>query len=327
MVSRSSLELLIILNSLNIFPDIKLDTNQPNKFMSVKGDPRYHNTSSLVGKAVHDTEQKTRIYKSNNEMPSEAKRAHEREEQLLVNQRARLRKKSSENNPGGPRASHGPLPSELEAVRQHLRHVQLDNHRESGIGDRVMDLTNNNVPDSTTKKHHGMVNGFGKRGEENMKYSAVDKDVSDPYAFIQDDSNAFQVYAEINDNPNYAGKRSIAESSSVSSSSYYADIDEVVQEMTDLANQAAFDEKLWTPSGNQCQQENLGEEICQDIPAHGTFSTTKIEDLYKQVLLLQILVSRAGWDNIFERVFFFLRWECRRLADVLRSCRTSYPWQ
>lgn len=149
------------------------------------------------------------------------------------------------------------LPSELEAVRQHLRHVELEEHKDHGdISNRVLDYTNNNAPGLYSMNNHvkdansrkvdektayntlGIINGNGQ--DYNIYNCPMPAQNSG-----EKDGSDFHDYSEIQESQRGNGYTSRADSSSISSSNYYADIEEVTKEMFDLADdQMVFDEKF-----------------------------------------------------------------------------------
>lgn len=212
-----------------------------------------HNTSSVVGEAIHKTEQKTKLQKAEKGMSPETSREHEAREKLLRQQRAKLRR-SGRNT---MQSDKGHLPSELEAVRQHLRHVELEEHKDHGdISNRVLDYTNNNAPGLYSMNNHvkdansrkvdektayntlGIINGNGQ--DYNIYNCPMPAQNSG-----EKDGSDFHDYSEIQESQRGNGYTSRADSSSISSSNYYADIEEVTKEMFDLADdQMVFDEKF-----------------------------------------------------------------------------------
>ena len=157
------------------------------------------NTASLVGRAVHKTETRAKenaIEKGVIINVNEAGKDAQ-SDGLLREQKARLRKSSRPDNPAGDGNVNGST-NELEEVRQQLRHVQLD-----------------------SQKHNGYVNG----------HHHVDTNGNNCPAFVE---NGIYDNGEISSKKN--GYQSHGDSSSVSSSSYYGDIEDVAKEMYDLAN-------------------------------------------------------------------------------------------
>lgn len=156
------------------------------------------NTASLVGRAVHQTE--TRAKQSVVERGAVHFNEADKDDQsdgILREQKAKLRKSSRPDNP----ASNGPVKestNELEEVRQQLRHVQLD-----------------------SQLHNGYVNGHHHTDTNGNNYPV----------FVE---NGIYENGEIS--PKRNGYQSHGDSSSVSSSSYYGDIEDVAKEMYDLAN-------------------------------------------------------------------------------------------
>lgn len=161
------------------------------------------NTASLVGRAVHKTESRAK----ENVVEKEVIHVNEADKDaqsdgILREQRARLRKSSRPDNP----QSSGPVNNsthELEEARQQLRHVQLDSHIQNGYmnGHEHTD-TNGNLFTHSNSFDKGQ-SGIYENGELSPKRN---------------------------------GYQSHGDSSSVSSSSYYGDIEDVAKEMYDLAN-------------------------------------------------------------------------------------------
>lgn len=167
----------------------------------------YKNTAFLVGRAVYKTEIKTKENGILKEAPHIEVNGNTQSDGILKDQRARLRKSSWSDSTGAqtngfdhegglhkvPRPGstgyedHGST-NEVDQVRQHLRHVDLNNGH---VNDHDMDMNGNNY------------SGFVENG-------GID--------------------------PKKSGYQSHNDSSSVSSSSYYGDIEDVAKEMYDLAD-------------------------------------------------------------------------------------------
>ena len=156
------------------------------------------NTASLVGRAVHKTESRAKENAIEKGVTINVNEADKdaKSDGLLREQKARLRKSSRPDNPAGDGNVNGST-NELEEVRQQLRHVQLDGQKQNGY---------------LNGHHHVDANGNGPVFVENGIYDN----------------------GEIS--PKKNGYQSHGDSSSVSSSSYYGDIEDVAKEMYDLAN-------------------------------------------------------------------------------------------
>ena len=157
------------------------------------------NTASLDGRAVHKTETRAKenaIEKGVIINVNEAEKDTQ-SDGLLREQKARLRKSSRPDNPTGDGNVNGST-NKLEEVRQQLRHVQLD-----------------------SQKHNGYVNG----------HQHEDTNGNNCPVFVEN-----EIYDNSEISPKKNGYQSHGDSSSVSSSSYYGDIEDVAKEMYDLAN-------------------------------------------------------------------------------------------
>lgn len=158
------------------------------------------NTASLVGRAVHKTETRAKENAIEKGVIINVNQVDKdaQSDGLLREQKARLRKSSRPDNPAGDGNVNGST-NKLEEVRQQLRHVQLDR-----------------------QKHNGYVNG----------HHHVDTNGNGPPVFVE--NGIYDHNGEIS--PKKNGYQSHGDSSSVSSSSYYGDIEDVAKEMYDLAN-------------------------------------------------------------------------------------------
>lgn len=156
------------------------------------------NTASLVGRAVHKTEARAKENAIEKGVIINVNETDKdaQSDGLLREQKARLRKSARPDNPAGDGNVDGST-NELEEVRQQLRHVQLH-----------------------SQKHNGYVNG----------HHHVDTNGNSP-VFVE---NGIYDNGEIS--PKKNGYQSHGDSSSVNSSSYYGDIEDVAKEMYDLAN-------------------------------------------------------------------------------------------
>lgn len=156
------------------------------------------NTASLVGRAVHKTETRAKENAIEKEVIINVNEADKEAQPdgLLREQKARLRKSSRPDNPTSDGNVNGST-NELEEVRQQLRHVQLD-----------------------SQKHNGYVNG----------HHHVDTNGNNCPVFVENGYDNSEISAKKN------GYQSHGDSSSVSSSNYYGDIEDVAKEMYDLAN-------------------------------------------------------------------------------------------
>ena len=156
------------------------------------------NTASLVGHAVHKTETRAKENAIEKGVIINVNQADKdaQSDGLLRDQKARLRKSSRPDNPAGNGNVNGST-NELEEVRQQLRHVQLD-----------------------SQKHNGYLNG----------HNHVDTNGNSPPVFVENGIYNGEI------SPKKNGYQSHGDSSSVSSSSYYGDIEDVAKEMYDLAN-------------------------------------------------------------------------------------------
>lgn len=176
------------------------------------------NTASLVGRAVHKTENKEKENAIMKATPVTVVEANGNTEAdgILKEQIARLRKSSRPDSTG--------------AADKPINGVDHDTQRDGIVTDHRARLHKSSQPESTgpvvsdptneldeVRQHLRHVNGYNDTDMNGNSYPPVLVENSEIY-------------------PRRNGYQSHNDSSSVSSSSYYGDIEDVTKEMYDLAN-------------------------------------------------------------------------------------------